>query len=207
MSRSLSRSLRATGTCAVALVLSLLVLPSIAAAQDAPVRSDPTGFHLAGFLNGSALQVDGEDVTESGPGAGLAVGYGLSRTVTLYLEAAGASVQMADLDDTYALAHVDLGIRLNLRGPQARTLPYVSLAYSGRAAAIDLYGDPFTITGTGPTLGGGVAIFLRRSTALDLGLRWTAGSFTEAEYQGIRETIDMGATSARFDVGVNWWAG
>ena len=52
-----------------------------------------------------------------------------------------------------------------------------------------------------------MAIFLRRSTALDLGLRWTAGSFTEAEYQGIRETIDMGATSARFDVGVNWWAG
>ena len=117
MSRSLSRSLRATGTCAVACP----VPPRPPLHRRGPGRarrSDPTGFHLAGFLNGSALQVDGEDVTESGPGAGLAVGYGFSRTVTLYLEAAGASVQMADLDDTYALAHVDLGIRLNLRGPR-----------------------------------------------------------------------------------------
>ena len=50
----MARSLRAAGPCAVAIILFLL--PSIAAAQAAPVRSDPTGFHLAGFLNGSALQ-------------------------------------------------------------------------------------------------------------------------------------------------------
>jgi len=199
------RSLRVAGPCAVAIIVFLL--PSISAAQAAPVRSDPSGFHLGGFLNGSALQVDGQDVTESGPGAGLAVGYGFNRTLTLCLGAVGANVEMADLADTYALAHVDLGIRLNFRGPQAQALPYVTLAYSGRAAAIDLYGDPFTITGAGPTLGGGVAIFLRRSTAVDIGLSWTAGSFTQAEYQGLKETIDLGAKSARFDVGVSWWAG
>ena len=57
----MARSLHAARLCAVAI---LFLLPSGAVAQAAPVRSDPTGFHLAGFLNGSALQVDGQDVTE-----------------------------------------------------------------------------------------------------------------------------------------------
>lgn len=47
-------------------------------------------------------------------------------------------------------------------------------------------------------------MFLCRSVALDLGVLWTLGSFTEAEYRG---TVDVSATSARVDLGVSWWAG
>ncbi|MHB1191962.1 MAG: outer membrane beta-barrel protein [Longimicrobiales bacterium] len=194
---------------ALLVAAALLPAPAALAAQASalPVRSDPTGFHLAAHLAGAAIAYEGDGEAESGGGAGLALGWGVNRTVTLFLEAAGANVEMAEFDDTYTLAHVDLGVRLNFRGPQARALPYLTLAYSGRAAELDLDGDPFTITGAAPSFGGGVLVFLSRSAALDVGLRWTVGSFSEAEYQGEKADIDIAATSARFDLGIAWWAG
>jgi hypothetical protein len=156
---------------------------------------------------GAGIVYEGDDVTESGAGAGLALGWGVNRTVTLFLEGSGASVDMADFNDSYALVHFDLGVRLNMRGPQAKALPYVALAYSGRSAGLDLGGDLFTITGAGPSFGGGVAVFFNPAVALDIGLRWTTGSFTEAEYRGAKESVDLSATSARFNLGVAWWAG
>lgn len=178
-----------------------------AQAPLSPVRSDPTGFHVAGYLSGAGIVYEDDDEAESGPGAALALGWGVSRSVTLYLEGAGANVQMTDLDDTYTLAHVDLGVRIHFRGPQATVLPYLTVGYSGRAAALDLDGDPFTISGAGPSFGGGLLVFLSRRAALDFGLKWTAGKFTEAEYLGEKVDIDILATSARFNVGLAWWAG
>ena len=186
---------------------ALLSLLSITPSVQAQVASNPTGFHLGARLNGSAIQYENDDDTESGGGLGLALGYGFNRTVTLYAEGVGASVQMVDLSDTYTLAHFDLGVRLNLGGEARSTLGFVSLGLSGRAAGLDLQGDPFTIVGAGFTVGGGVAFFLNPSASIDLGLKWTGGSFTEAEYRGRTESIDVSATSARFDVGFSWWAG
>jgi len=179
----------------------------VAQAPPSPVRSDPTGFHLAGYLGGAGIVFEDDDEAEAGAGGALALGFGLNRTVTLYLEGAGASVEMADVSDTYILAHFDLGARLHFRGPEATVLPYVTVAYSGRAAQLDLDGDPFTIAGAGPSFGGGLLVFLSRSAALDFGVKWTVGSFTEAEYLGAKEEIDLSATSARVSVGVGWWAG
>lgn len=177
------------------------------AAQQAPlVMSDPTGFHLAVYLNGSAIQYEDANDTESGGGVALALGWGINRTVTIYLRGSAAEVDMAGLNDAYALAHFDLAARVHFRGPEAKVLPFVIAGASVRAAEIDLLGAPFSITGAGPTLGGGMAIFLNPSLAIDIGLTWTAGTFTEAEYRGMREEIDISATSTRFEVGVAWWA-
>ena len=187
----------------VALLFLLCLAPSI----HAQVSSDPTGFHLGARLNGSAIQYENDNETESGGGLGLAIGYGFNRTVTLYAEGAGATVDMIGANDTYTLAHFDLGLRLNLGGEARSTLGFVSLGLSGRAAVLDLQGDPFSIAGGGLTVGGGVAFFLNPSASIDLGFKWTGGSFTEAEYRGLTETIDVSATSARFDVGFSWWAG
>ena len=184
-------------------VTALILGPARLAAQ----QSDPTGVHLAGALSGAGIVYEGDDEAESGGGASLRLGWGFNRTVTVFAEAAGARVEMIDFSDTYALAHFDLGVRLNFRGPQAKALPYAVLAVSGRSAGIDLGGDVLTITGAGPTFGGGVAIFFNENVALDLGLKWTTGEFTEAEFMGDKDTIDISATSARFDVGVSWWAG
>ena len=187
---------------------SLLLFPVLLAAQvpAATVRSDPTGFHLAGHLTGAAIVFE-DDPAESGAGGGLTLGWGVSRLVTIFVQGSGASIDTEDGNDTYTLAHFDLGARFNFRGPQARALPYLAVAYSGRSAGIDLDGDLFTITGAGPSFGGGLALFFTPAVALDLGLLWTTGSFTEAEFQGQKETVDVSAVSTRFDLGLAWWVG
>jgi opacity protein-like surface antigen len=200
----MNRSLVCGGVLSLA---ATTLLAAGSAAQPVPlVLSDPTGFHLAGYLSGSAIQYEDDNDTESGGGIALALGWGINRTVTIYLRGSAAEVDMAGLSDTYALAHVDLAARVHFRGPEAKVLPFVTAGVSARAAEIDLLGAPFSITGAGPTLGGGVAIFVNPSLAIDIGLTWTTGTFTEAEYRGVREEIDISATSTRFEVGVAWWA-
>lgn len=61
--------------------------------------------------------------------------------------------------------------------------------------------------GASPSFGGGIAYFVSRKVAVDFGLKWANGTFTEAEYQGDKETIDVSATSARASLGVSFWNG
>ncbi len=188
------------------LLAALVSAPAPAAAQADAVRSDPSGFHLGAFLNGSALTIEDEDDTESGGGLSLELGYGFNRTFSLYAKGTGAAVEYADFDDTYQLGHFDLGARVNLGGPQRSVLGFLVGGISGRAAVLDL-GEDLTLTGLGPTLGGGVSVFLNPSFALEGGLLFTFGEFTEAEYSGFTEDVEIGATSARLDLGIHWWAG
>lgn len=201
--------MRNTHLAALLAAAALLTGPTLVAAQapPTPLKSNPTGFHVAGSVNGAGIMYEGDSDAETGPGGSLALGWGVSRTVTLFVQGSAATIDMIDFTDTYTLAHFDLGVRFNFRGPQARVLPYLTAAASGRAAGLDLGGDLFTITGVGPSFGGGLAVFLSSSAALDFGVLWTVGSFTEAEYRGMKETVDLSATSARVSVGVSWWAG
>jgi len=188
---------------------ALLTGPVLVAAQapPTPVKSNPTGFHVAGAVHGAGIVFEGDSDAESGAGGGLALGWGLNRTVTLFVQGSAASIDMAGYNETYTLAHFDVGARFNFRGPQAKALPYLTAALSGRSAGLDVAGDLLTITGVGGSVGGGLAVFLSPSAALDFGVLWTMGSFTEAEYQGMKETVDVSATSARVNIGVSWWAG
>lgn len=187
-----------------AAIAAALVLASSATAE---AQSTTQGFHFGANLHGAAIQYENDGETEAGPGLGLALGYGVSRMVTLYLEGSGANVETYDGTDSYALAHADLGVRLNFGGYQRSVLGYLVGAVNGRAANIRIAGDPFEITGAGVTLGGGVLVFLHRSAAMDLGLRWTGGSFSQAGYRGRTESIDVSASSARVNIGLAWWAG
>ena len=188
------------------LAILALLFPAALAAQAVETLSSPQGFHFGLMLNGSAITFEDDDVVESGGGASVALGWGVSRAVTLFVEGSGAAVQYDGFDDTYTLGFFDLGARFNLGGPAQKVLPFLVVGYSGRAAILDL-GEDLTMAGTGPTLGGGVAVFLNPKTAIDIGLKWTGGSFTEAEYAGYTETIDVAASSVRFEVGVAWWGG
>lgn len=201
--------MRSTHLAAFLAAAALLTGPTLVAAQapPTPLKSNPTGFHVAGSVNGAGILYEDDDEAEGGPGGSLALGWGVNRTVTLFVQGSGATIEMIDFSDTYTLVHFDLGVRFNFRGPQARVLPYLAVAASGRSAGLDLGGDLFTITGLGPSFGGGLAVFLSPSAALDFGVLWTVGSFTEAEYRGMTESVDVSATSARVSVGVSWWAG
>lgn len=201
--------MRSTHLAAILAAAALLAGPTLVVAQapPTPLKSNPTGFHVAGSVNGAGILYEEDDESEGGPGGSVALGWGVNRTVTLFVQGSGATIDMIDFSDTYALVHFDLGLRFNFRGPQARVLPYLTAAASGRSAGLDLGGDVFTITGVGPSFGGGLAVFLNSSAALDFGVLWTMGSFTEAAYRGMTETVDLSATSARVSVGVSWWAG
>jgi hypothetical protein len=190
----------------VASAALVLLSPPEAAAQ-ARSWSDPTGFHVGVNANDAAITYEDDTEAEAGAGYGLSVGWGLTNLLTLYLEGSGATVETLDGLDTYTLAHADLGARFNFRSAEKRFRPYALVAYSGIAAGMEIGGDLFTISGAGPSFGGGIAYFISRKIAVDLGLKATSGSFTEAEYRGNKKTIDVSATSARLGLGVSFWTG
>lgn len=194
----------------VAVVAALLL--GVAGGADAQnssdwIRSTTEGFHLAGYLNGSAIEYRGDGEIESGPGFGLGLGYGVSRLVTLYVDVAAADVQLASGTGSYVLAHADVGAQFTFGGPQRSVLGYLTTGFNGRATNTSVNGSSLVMHGGGLSLGGGLLVFLSRTAALDFGLRWSAGSFSEAKYRGTSESIDVGASSARLNVGLSWWGG
>ena len=195
---------RSTGAL-LAAVLSL-TLPSLLQAQ-AIWRSETTGLFVSGHGARGAIVFENQTDNENGWGGGVAAGWGISQLVTVYAGVSGATIDLASVSDSYALVHVDVGARFNFAGPGSRFRPYANAALAGVAAGTDIGGDLFTISGGGLTLGGGIAYFLAKEVALDLGLQWTFDSFTEAEFRGAKSDIDLSATSARLSLGVSWWKG
>ena len=134
---------------------------------------------------------------------GFWIGYGLNRIVTPYLGGAYADVRSRGLEafDRLTFSHVDLGVRLHLAG-RRRWVPYGDLALTfwrisdvlrnGHRSATDVT--------SAPTLGvgGGIAIYLSESWALDLNVKTARGRFS-----GAAPLLD--AASSRLGVGLAWW--
>lgn len=196
-------------TLVPALLTTAALLLAFGADADAQARtwSDPTGFHAALNFNGAAMVFDDSDDAESGTGGGLVLGWGFNNLLTLYLEMAGAELDLLDGSDTYSLVHADLGVRFNILDAGKRWRPYALVGFGARGAGLDIGGDLFTITGTSLNFGGGIAYFFSRKVSADVGIKWNVGTFTEAEYRGNTVTIDEGAVSSRFSLGVNYWHG
>ena len=189
----------------LASVALLLVPPATASAQW---RSDPTGFHAAFFLDGSAITYEDDDEAESGGGVGFALGWGLSNLVTLYLEGVAADVEFMAGGGSYTLTHADLGARFNFRSQAKRWRPYAKAALTGIYAETEILGaDIFSISGAGFTVGGGIAYFVSRKFAVDLGVDWSGVNFTEAELAGVKSDIEVEAVSTRVNLGVSFWNG
>lgn len=178
--------------------------------QDALVdaRSKTTGIVLGAYLNGTALSAEGEDV-ESGGGLSIRLGYGLNDRFELFTELHAASIRYANVDDTYGLAHFDLGARLNLGQTTVAWRPYLDAALTGRAASFSAGGgSTLDLRGSGLSLGGGVHYFFNPKLALDAGLRLTFGSFSEGRL-GNSGWVDLqdgsiSGTSSRVNLGLAW---
>lgn len=196
-------------TLTVALLASAAFALTAPDGADAQARrwSDPTGFHVGFNLNGAALAFEGGGDAETGGGAGLVLGWGFNNLLTLYLEMSGAELDLLDGSDTYTLAHADLGVRFNFLDAGKRWRPYALVGFGARSAGMDIGGDLFTISGSSLNLGGGVAFFISRKVSADVGVKWNAGDFTEAEYRGTTVSIEESAVSSRFSLGMNYWHG
>ena len=109
MSRLHPRRLASSLTLATAGALGLLFLaPADGAAQVSTTR----GWSFALYLQGAALSVEGGDAGGGG-GGGLRIGYGLNRTVTLFLrgDASQTDVDDASIEGQWDLTHGEFGAR------------------------------------------------------------------------------------------------
>lgn len=180
---------------------------------DAQVSKN-SGFLLNLHLAGNSIKwdVEGEDTErESGGGLGLGLGYGFGERFALVINLDAASVSSDDADagdEDLALAHFDIGGRLNFGSTASAIRPYVNVAISGVAEGTTS-GDEdenVTISGGGYTLGGGLQYFFSPRFALDAALQGTFGEFTKIQVGDESADLDedFKFNTARLQLGVSW---
>jgi opacity protein-like surface antigen len=177
----------------LALASTALAAGSAGAQAGAPeIRSGTRGLMVGLDLNGSAIASNGSaSGTPRGAGLGLSLGYGVSDAVSIFARA----------DVAYRVAHVDVGARYSFAGPASRLRPYVegAITRTGTSAlAAPLDGHATTSQGYGFTGGAGVAYFVTRRAALDLGVSHSRGRFTAGALDG------RDFASTRLNIGVKW---
>jgi len=184
----------------------------LAMALPAQAQSNTTGLFLNAHLSGNSINYDFEefnafeDESDTGGGLGLQIGYGFSPLVTIFLGANRASMDSDDVEDAYALWHVDLGTQLNFQSGRSAAVPYGVIALSARQVKFETNGGDINFNGGGVTLGGGIKYFLAPEFALDLGLTGTFGPFNNIEAGGITVDIDnINATSVRLGLGLSFF--
>ena len=157
-----------------------------------------------------------------GDGAGLVslrIGRRLDRIFTPYLGMAYADIESRGLEafDTVTFGHVDLGVRLHL-DTRRRWVPYGDLALTFWPVNDVVKNGERTPSHfvSGPTLsaGGGLAIHLSASWAIDVNVKAGKGTFRDVPSGGITAggrswhagtVLDLDAASVRLAIGVSWW--
>ena len=196
-----------TWTRSTAVALALFICARGAAGQQSTTR----GFNIGVNLQGSSFQVEQEPHNDGG-GAGIHLGYGVNRIVTLYVDIGGSQYDFenpAALRGTWDMFHYDLGARFHVADSRRRWVPYGEVAVGGRSVSAALIGGPseeVRFDGATFSLGGGLNLYVSRSWALDANLSWSGGEFDEITVGNV--TLlgqDVDAVSARFKFGIVWW--
>ena len=170
-------------------------------------KSSASRFFVGVRFEGNGIVTDpsGGNVTSSGSGGGIVLGYGFTPHWALYGE-----ISDAVLDDGVTnLAHVDIGTRIHFLAGPHKAVPFVQFGISGRAEAATLGGNTVTVSGAGIAFGAGVNIHFVPSFAFSTGVAWSAGDFNKLAING-RDLSGGGsvtAVSARVHVGVIWFPG
>ena len=181
-----------------------------AGAQMSSTRGWMLNAHLAGAAIGSAVE-DAE--LWRGPGLGAAIGYGFTERLALLLNVDATRVDYPgpDMADgpggTYDLVTVDIALRTSFRDELTPLRPYLTGGITGVVRSPRLEDDVEIFhSGGGITLGGGLQYFTSRTLAVDLGVDFTSGSFTEVEVDGDVTEFDEaeGFSHPRVRVGVTW---
>lgn len=178
--------------------------------EDEEILSNTEGFFIEGHLQGHGLSVEDDDA-DDGQGLGGKVGYGFTPFFTLYVGLDGARMSVADpatarvTAEEYTLAYVEIGGRVNLRSGTNALVPYLDASLSGVGSTYDVSGNDVTFSGSGASVGAGLQYFLSPQFGLNGGLDLTFGSYSEVEANGQTESVDLGITGARLDLGFSWY--
>jgi hypothetical protein len=169
------------------IILFLLILASTRLyAQD--VVSNTQGLTIGASLNycrWSSSYFNPLDENEpNGLGAGLRVGYGLSQRFEIYARLDGHTfaINLPEEWDTYSMAALEGGLRLNLGGTLQRVRPFFELGLSQQYFLIDpvFYTNdfqPYRVQLRGPAVvgSGGLNVFLTPGLALNVSLGGSIG--------------------------------
>lgn len=194
-----------------------LILPGLLLALSTPLagqESTTRGLNVGVHFQGATLSVEGGD-SDGGGGMGARIGYGFNRIFTLYLEGDGIAVDSEGSEavkGTWTLGHVDLGARFHFANALRSWVPYLDVAVGGRFAGIKdlkVNGEDqpdIDFNGGAFSFGGGISFYFSQTFALDLGLKFTGGEFTEVQIgAGSLGGLDLDASSTRLKLGVVWW--
>lgn len=194
------------------LALVLALLPgawSPLGAQESTTRGWNLGFHLQGV----SLSIEGDETADEGSGAGVRVGYGMNRIVTFFADLDGAAIDVAEaenLEGDWRIGHLDLGARFHFANSLRWWVPFLEAAVGIRTVEVDDVGpnqdDSVTFSGGSFSVGGGMDFYFTESVAMDLGVRFTGGEFSEIEIGSVSVgDLDIDASSGRFNLGIIWW--
>ncbi len=176
-------------------------------ASEAPARSHTAGLVLNLHLQGGSLAT--EESSNSGGGAGVMIGYGVSRKVLIFVQLDGSEIDIDGADDlqgSYGLVHGDLGVRYSFANPDGAFVPYLTGAFTGLWAGAEVLGADVTLQGGGVRLGGGFGYYFIRQLALDVGLSFNFGSFNTFKIENTSFDLDNPkANSTRLEVGLSWY--
>ena len=213
--RRVTAGLSSRSRCGRILFPVLFCLASVTEGSAQPARTQGWLFGLGSGTTAVSFESDPAD------GAALVdlrIGYGLNRIVTPYLGGAYADIRSRGLEafDRLTFAHVDLGVRLHLAGGRRRWVPYGDLALTFWQVSDVLKNGERTHDFTSmPTVsvGGGLAIYLSESLALDVNVKAATGRFRDVPAGHIPtggtsrhgRVLDLDAESVRLSVGISWW--
>ena len=177
-----------------------MVASASAQPLDRSARSNTSGLSVGMHLNTSAIRSP-DSATDKGAGVGLRLSYGVNQTVAFFLAYDVATLSTRLMD--YAVIHTDVGLRFSLADGTSATVPYVEGAFSGRVWNQAAYTNERAFTGNAATFGGGIQHFLDRRIALDAGLLFSYGTFTDATVNGASVPDYRGDAvwSSRFNLG------
>jgi hypothetical protein len=168
-------------------------------------------------LAAPGVSISGEDIggsisTAFGPGAGLMIGYGFTRAISVYvsLDAAKQNSGTEAIEGSWGLAHAEIGARANLSSNPLLT-PYITAALGNRAVGARItdheFDEEYDLTFSGPmfSIGGGFERALSATMSLDIGGSIGLGRFSTADEDGDKQKIDVNnSTSTRLRAGLIW---
>lgn len=195
--------------------LTLAALAGLSSGSPLRAQESTTrGFNVGLHVTVASLVVESEDRSNAG-GAGLQLGYGVNRLVTILAEADGAEFDRqpaGDLEGTWTMGHFDLGVRFHFANSLRSWVPFLQASIGARAVSVQ---DPVfesvavnevTFSGGTFTLGGGIDLYFTQGFAADVQLLWSGGEFGTITVDNVsRSGFDLDARSSRLNLGVVWW--
>lgn len=189
-----------------ALGLAMVLASTTATAQEA--KSNTTGVLIHANGAGVALSVtEGSTTeTESGSGYGVALGWGFTPRWAVVLDGSRGEIAFTGNMGTYTLDQAFLAGRFHFNSQMSLFRPYVEAGIAGRGISTEVMGVQVDATGLGFGIGGGLQWYFTRTAAVDLGLRYITGSFSEWKANG--QSVQVGsldAVSTTVRVGLTWY--